>query len=346
VDNYQGDLDIYIIKEVLGGCDPRQGCFQWGGQGVGVPEVMTFTAYPGTTYYVVVDGFEGNESTYDIDVACASTGYEDCGNSSDDDGDSLVDCDDPDCWGVGACSTETDCANGEDDDLDGAVDCTDTDCNSDVNCQPGTGYWELWERDSTSQFDLVGQALTFTADTTAQGYTVTNAAQSGWLYTPGTGSVSTATIVLDASNNSVGERVDLPWAFPFDGTTHDFIYVIDNGYVSFINEGGWMPGPNGWNVYQFPRIGPLWTDLDPTTGTVTYDNFGTYVVVTWDGLLFNDPTATVPNQAQLVLHQNGDIQMTWVAVGTLANQPLWTEGVVTIVGAEVGTPPAESNFLP
>jgi len=349
VSNYSGDLDVYIIKQVLGGCDPRRGCFAWGGEGAGVDEVISFTAYPGMVYYVVVDGFEGNESAFDISMACSGTGYEDCGNGTDDDGDGLVDCDDPECWGVGACSTETDCGNGLDDDLDGAVDCADDDCDTDANCLPGKGYWELWERDGTSsEFDLVGQSLTFTADTSTQGYAVVAAAQTGWLYTPGSGSVSTATLTLDASDNSVGVPIDLPFAggFPFQGNNPSRIYVVDNGYVSLTNEGGWMPGPTGWNVYQFARIGPLWTDLDPTTGTVTYDVYPTYVVITWDGLLFNSAAATVPNQAQLVLHENGDIEMTWLAVDAVANQPLYTEGIVTIVGAELGTPPTESNFLP
>jgi len=347
VSNYTGDLDVYIIKEVLGGCDPRRGCFAWGGEMAGVDEVINFTAYDGMVYYVVVDGYEGNESTFDISVACAGTGYEDCSDSTDNDGDNLVDCDDPECWGVGACSTETDCGNGEDDDLDGAVDCVDNDCSTDVNCLPGKGYWELWERDAASgEFDLVGQALSFTADGSAQGYTVDATPQTGWLHNPGDGSISTTVLTLDASDNTLGYPIDLPFTsgFPFQGNNPSRIYVLDNGYVSLTNEGGWMPGPNGWNVYQFARIGPLWTDLDPAVGTVTYDVYGTYVVITWDGLLLNSATAVTPNQFQLVLHENGNIQMTWLAVDAVANQPMTTEGMVTIVGAEVGIPPAESNF--
>ncbi len=342
ISNYTGDLDIYIIKEVLGGCDPRRGCFAWGGEGVGVDEVINFTAYPNMTYYIVVDGFEGNESSYDVEVSCANTGYEDCGDSSDNDGDGLIDCDDPECWGVGDCSTETDCGNGEDDDLDGAVDCADDDCDSDANCLPGTGYWELWERDGGVEFDLVGQKLTFTADGSTQGYTFDATDQSGWLYTPGTGSASTVSVSL--TDDDAGQNIGLPFDFPFDGTTHRDLYVIDNGLISFINEAGFVPGPNGWNVYQFARIGPLWTDLDPAVGTVTFDSFGTYVVITWDGLFFDTTAASVANQFQLVLHQNGDIEMTWLAVGNVINQATRTEGMVTIVGAEVGTPPTESNF--
>ena len=50
---------------------------------------------------------------------------EDCGNGIDDDGDGLVDCDDPDCSG-NACQEV--CDDGKDNDGDGFVDCADTDC--------------------------------------------------------------------------------------------------------------------------------------------------------------------------------------------------------------------------
>jgi len=134
VDSFTGDLDVYVIREILGDCDAHRGCFAWGGEGAGVAEVVSFTAYPAVNYYVVVDGFQGTISPYDISVACASTGYEDCGNSIDDDGDSLVDCDDPECWGILGCTTETDCANGEDEDTDGAIDCADSDCAGAPGC--------------------------------------------------------------------------------------------------------------------------------------------------------------------------------------------------------------------
>ncbi len=75
------------------------------------------------------------------------TGAEICANGTDDDGDGLVDCLDPDCdgqtcaiagGGSGTCQsnncvaclpvTEV-CSNGIDDDCDGLVDCADLDCN-------------------------------------------------------------------------------------------------------------------------------------------------------------------------------------------------------------------------
>ncbi|MFH2008299.1 MAG: kelch repeat-containing protein, partial [bacterium] len=52
-----------------------------------------------------------------------------CGNGVDDDGDGLVDCDDPDCNEQPTCYPWEDCGNGLDDDGDGRVDCADPNCS-------------------------------------------------------------------------------------------------------------------------------------------------------------------------------------------------------------------------
>ncbi len=61
-----------------------------------------------------------------------------CSNRIDDDGDGLVDCDDPDCTGLLWCAevTGTACSDGEDNDDDGAIDCDDTDCAGLASCVP------------------------------------------------------------------------------------------------------------------------------------------------------------------------------------------------------------------
>ncbi len=51
----------------------------------------------------------------------------DCSNGIDDDGDGLVDCDDPDCQNSNSCLVEI-CDNGIDDDGDGFIDCADGEC--------------------------------------------------------------------------------------------------------------------------------------------------------------------------------------------------------------------------
>jgi len=77
-------------------------------------------------------------------VACGRTvmwpgevppGQENCVNGLDDDGDGLIDCQDPDCSSNPACQSRPEvCDNGLDDDGDGFVDCQDPDCKSDPNC--------------------------------------------------------------------------------------------------------------------------------------------------------------------------------------------------------------------
>ncbi len=53
-----------------------------------------------------------------------------CADGVDNDGDGLVDCQDPDC---DSCKEE--CANGTDDDGDGLIDCKDPDCSGTAVCQ-------------------------------------------------------------------------------------------------------------------------------------------------------------------------------------------------------------------
>ena len=59
-----------------------------------------------------------------------------CSNGREDDGDGLLDCDDPDCASVGNCPAPPEiCGNGKDDDGDRVQDCRDADC-ADSNPHP------------------------------------------------------------------------------------------------------------------------------------------------------------------------------------------------------------------
>ncbi len=77
-------------------------------------------------------------------AACGPGTLEDCNNGNDDDGDGLVDFDDPNCAGecMRSASAETEeetgepavCRNGVDEDCDGDVDCDDADCAGAPEC--------------------------------------------------------------------------------------------------------------------------------------------------------------------------------------------------------------------
>jgi hypothetical protein len=62
-----------------------------------------------------------------------------CSDGLDDDGDGLIDCDDPDCLSAWDCSIvgnrELDCTDGVDNDSDGVADCEDADCGIQGNCR-------------------------------------------------------------------------------------------------------------------------------------------------------------------------------------------------------------------
>jgi hypothetical protein len=62
-------------------------------------------------------------------------GAELCGDGIDNDGDGLIDCEDPDCDSDPFCAPRPEqCNNGQDDDGDGLIDCEDPDCAAFVTC--------------------------------------------------------------------------------------------------------------------------------------------------------------------------------------------------------------------
>ena len=91
IENFTEDLDLFAIQELGVGCDGTN-CIDYGNN------CVVIDAVAGETYYLVVDGYAGAESSYDIELSCPSTD-EICDNGIDDDADSLVDCDDDSCAG-------------------------------------------------------------------------------------------------------------------------------------------------------------------------------------------------------------------------------------------------------
>ncbi|MEM7244400.1 MAG: hypothetical protein AAF533_03600 [Acidobacteriota bacterium] len=120
------------------------------GQGLGLTwggEILT-SPLPGRGVII-----EGVPDCVNATTTPATEPY--CGNGIDDDGDTLIDCDDDDCDRTSECA-EIDCNDGEDDDGDGLVDCLDDDCAMDLNC--------LVEMDCCDGIDNDGDGLTDLAD--------------------------------------------------------------------------------------------------------------------------------------------------------------------------------------
>ncbi|MFH2010840.1 MAG: hypothetical protein ABI333_29835 [bacterium] len=127
------DVDLFVLRDdgSFGACNPIA-CVAFSTDEGVADESVTFEATPGYTYTIVIDGWDAAVATYDL-VVSASLG-EICDNNTDEDGDGLVDCDDPSCFGQGPCTTETNCLDGYDNDVDGLTDCADSDCAGAAYC--------------------------------------------------------------------------------------------------------------------------------------------------------------------------------------------------------------------
>jgi hypothetical protein len=118
------DLDLFLLGAA---CDPAA-CLA--SSASTADETLTFTAEVGTSYRVVVDGFDGVSGVYELAVSCEVG--EQCGNDADDNGNGLVDCVDSECWSSASCAES--CTGGLDEDRDGLVDCADAACAADPAC--------------------------------------------------------------------------------------------------------------------------------------------------------------------------------------------------------------------
>ncbi|MBI1851028.1 MAG: hypothetical protein HYR85_11860, partial [Planctomycetes bacterium] len=107
------------------------------------------------------------------------------------------------------------------------------------------------------------------------------------------------------------------FSFPFAGTTYSgaaILSIASNGFVSLggSNGNGCCNGLPSDLVNQFPRIAPLWVDLNPSVAGQVYLNvfndWGTpdadRIVITWDTVFFSTREAAV---AQLQMLSNGTI---------------------------------------
>jgi hypothetical protein len=67
---FTGDLDLLVIPAApAGGCAPTDDAIQISST-TNATEKATFTTIAGATYYIVVDGYDGAYSTFQLDVAC------------------------------------------------------------------------------------------------------------------------------------------------------------------------------------------------------------------------------------------------------------------------------------
>ncbi len=63
------DLELLLVGELSGDCAPSGACLSIS-QTTGNPESITFDATAGTTYYIIIDGWDGDAGAFDLSVTC------------------------------------------------------------------------------------------------------------------------------------------------------------------------------------------------------------------------------------------------------------------------------------
>jgi hypothetical protein len=157
--NEMANTHLFLVKEQGIGCQ-ASGCIK------SATSKMTFLASPNTTYYVVIDGKNGEGGKFDIKVDCKDQVETACSDLVDNDTDGLTDCADEDCEATAFCVGEK-CNDGFDDDGDGLVDCADPDCAAGPDCEAACkasanaycGLSTFWKTDGYGSANSVSNYL-------------------------------------------------------------------------------------------------------------------------------------------------------------------------------------------
>ncbi|NRA38572.1 MAG: choice-of-anchor D domain-containing protein, partial [Planctomycetes bacterium] len=158
------------------------------------------------------------------------------------------------------------------------------------------------------------------------GYTWVDSNETGgpsfiWNDISGTGSV------LAVSNQDDSySMANISFNFPHYGQDYAAIYVGSNGYVTLGSGSGSLSNYHLPSVSMPAGIIAGWMDdLDPRkSGNIYFEDFATYAIVQWDNIAPYSGSGTI--SFQIVLHQNGKIQMYYNAI-SLANRTSSTTGM-------------------
>ncbi|MEE2681734.1 MAG: hypothetical protein VX641_05105, partial [Planctomycetota bacterium] len=108
------------------------------------------------------------------------------------------------------------------------------------------------------------------------------------------------------------ELLPLPFTFDFYGTGYTSVYVGSNGYLTFgAPDTAYTESIEGH--FEFPRIAPLFDDLNPSAGgTVNARTVGDSVAITWSDV--PEYSTSNSNSFQVVLEASGEFTVTWLGI--------------------------------
>lgn len=132
--------------------------------------------------------------------------------------------------------------------------------------------------------------------------------------------------------------VELPFSFPYYGSSYDSLYVNSDGNLTFMYpEASSLPRSYSRAAYGPPRIAPLFRDVDPSQGgSVRVTATEEALTVAWQAVpLFSETSIGDPQSFQVTLHQDGSIEFRYgevdlpdAVVGLFSGEAL--SGVVAV----------------
>ena len=148
---------------------------------------------------------------------------------------------------------------------------------------------------------------------------------------------------LNDDDESGRTSLSLPFDFPFDGVSHNTIWVYVGGVVTLDSEQELpsAPDPGDLPDLQQPTLAPFWSDIETNDGgSVRYNAFSDRVVITWDGVRA-DSAEDVPYTFQVQLFVSGTI-----SYGYSGNLPLGDDylNADLIVGLSDASPGSSVRF--
>lgn len=178
-------------------------------------------------------------------------------------------------------------------------------------------------------FDLANSSITITPEQDSFRVVVSTFSEGAPLPEEGT--------PLDLEDDDF-KLVELPFSFPYYGSSHDSLYVNSDGNLTFVHpEASSRPRNYSRAAYGPARIAPLFRDLDPSRGgSVRVAATSQALTVAWHAVpLFTEGPVGDPQTFQVTIHSNGGIEFRYgdanlldAVVGLFSGQAL--SGVIAV----------------
>ena len=193
-------------------------------------------------------------------------------------------------------------------------------------------------------FDLAESSITITPEQDSFRVTVSRFPEGAPLPLEGT--------PLDLEDDDF-QLVELPFAFPYYGSSHDSLFVNSDGNLTFVYpEASSRPRNYSRAAYGPARIAPLFRDLDPSRGgSVRVAATSEALTVAWHAVpLFTEGPVGDPQTFQVTIHRDGGIEFRYgdvnlldAVVGLFSGQAL--SGVTTVDWSSVESELFDAGIL-